>query len=479
MARPFDYFVIFAEMRTGSNFLESNLDQFPGLKCYGEAFNPWFMVDQQTDELFGVTMAERDGDPMRLIKVLQENTDGIPGFRLFHNHDRRVIDHALADPRCGKVILNRNQVDAYVSKQIAWNTDQWKLGDHTEKVPGKMKFHAKDFKFRYHTLKDYQRDLHRRLQAAGQTAFYIDYADLTDIRIINGLARYLGETTELDHANRSFKKQNPEPLAEKVINFEELVRTVEEIDKYDIDEIPNFEPVRGARVRHYVTAAKAPLAFLPTPGGPEDEIIQWLADIDGVKRESLRDGMTQKDMRQWKNHNKGHRSFTVLRHPVARAHHVFCTYVLNEGPKTDWELRHGLIEKYGLPIPWDTPIGPDYDRAQHRQAFLHFLNFVAGTVGGSSNHPVEMIWATQDNLLRGTAEFVSPDHVLREEQMATGLALIAMEVGVEPPELTPAEPDGPHALRDIYDDEIEKAVRAAYARDYMAFGFPRWDRTGA
>ena len=31
----FDYFVVFAEMRTGSNFLEANINAFDGLTCHG------------------------------------------------------------------------------------------------------------------------------------------------------------------------------------------------------------------------------------------------------------------------------------------------------------------------------------------------------------------------------------------------------------------------------------------------------------
>ena len=36
----FDSFVMFAEMRTGSNFLESNLNALDGVTCLGELFNP-------------------------------------------------------------------------------------------------------------------------------------------------------------------------------------------------------------------------------------------------------------------------------------------------------------------------------------------------------------------------------------------------------------------------------------------------------
>ena len=39
----FTSFIVLAGMRTGSNFLEANLNQFPDLKSYGELFNPHFV----------------------------------------------------------------------------------------------------------------------------------------------------------------------------------------------------------------------------------------------------------------------------------------------------------------------------------------------------------------------------------------------------------------------------------------------------
>ncbi len=478
MDRPFDYFVILAEMRTGSNFLESNLNAFPGITCYGEAYNPYLIVDPDRTELFGFTMAKRDADPIGMIEAMKENTDGIPGFRLFHDHDPRVFEHVMGDRRCAKIILNRNLVDAWVSQRIAWSTKQWQLGDHADVKKWKVKFDPKDFKHFYFTVKDRQRGIARRLQVEGQAGFYIDYDDIQDLKVVNGLARFLGETEEIKHFSGKFKKQNPEPLADKVRNFEDIEKTVNEIDRYDLGALPNFEPPRGPSVPTYVTAHKAPLCFMPVPGALDQEIRDWLGAIDDVHRDVLDTGFTQKELRQWKNQNKGHRSFTVLRHPVVRAHSVFCRYVLNHTPWTMWELRHGLIERYDLDIPWDTPIGEGYDRVRHRKAFLRFLHFVTGSLGGSSVHGVEPIWATQDNLLRGFSEFVAPDHVLRETQINEGLAVLAMEIGIDPPPLGDAIPDEPFPLASIYDDEVEKAVRDAYARDYMAFGFKKWDRDG-
>lgn len=54
MSQHYDYFVIFAEMRTGSNFLEENVNSYPGLKCWGEIYNPHF-VGKPNNKDFGIS----------------------------------------------------------------------------------------------------------------------------------------------------------------------------------------------------------------------------------------------------------------------------------------------------------------------------------------------------------------------------------------------------------------------------------------
>ena len=62
MPSDFDYFIVLAEMRTGSNFLETNLNAFEGVACHGEAFNPHFIGYPNRDQLLGLTQAQRDAD---------------------------------------------------------------------------------------------------------------------------------------------------------------------------------------------------------------------------------------------------------------------------------------------------------------------------------------------------------------------------------------------------------------------------------
>ena len=66
MRSKFDYFVIFADMSTGSNFLESCLNSFETLECLREAYNPSFIGYPNETELLGMTLQQRESNPTEL-----------------------------------------------------------------------------------------------------------------------------------------------------------------------------------------------------------------------------------------------------------------------------------------------------------------------------------------------------------------------------------------------------------------------------
>lgn len=471
MERPFDCFVILAEMRTGSNFLESNLDAFPGLKCYGEAYNPHFIVDPKRKDLFGVTQAARDADPMRLIQVMKDHTAGIAGFRYFHDHDPRVFDAVMQDQRCAKIVLTRNVVESYVSHRIAQATNQWRLGDMKNARTAKVRFEPDGFEQMLLARKAFQEKILRALQVSGQTAFYIDYEDIQNLDVINGLARFLGEDAKLEAFTGATKKQNPQALADKVTNYAEMQRALAEIDHYDLGRLPNFEPRRGPLVPSYVAGEKMPLLFMPVRGADNARLRQWLADMEGVAPDALRQGFSQKTLRQWKRGHPGHRSFTLLSHPVARLHRAFCRHFLGEGPEAYPEIRRVLRKVYKLPLPEP---GDAYDADAHRAAFLAFAAWVQGNLNGQTSIRVDGSWASQGKIIQGFGQFLLPDHILREDGLEHSLQTLADEVGTRAPRLSPSSPDTPFTLEEIYDSELEKAVKSAYQRDYMQFGFGPW-----
>ncbi|WP_397541557.1 sulfotransferase family 2 domain-containing protein [Roseovarius salis] len=474
MPGPFDYFVIFAEMRTGSNFLEANLNAFESFQCYGEAFNPHFIGYPNSADILGITQSMREADPNRLITAIREATPGMGGFRFFHDHDRRALDICLEDPRCAKIILTRNPLDSYVSRKIAQSTGQWKLTNVKRRKDSRAVFDKAEFTEHVARLQEFQVLLLNRLQVTGQTAFYVAYEDLQDVEVMNGLARYLGSKERLDHLDASLKKQNPAALTEKVVNFDDMERALSGLDSFNLTRTPNFEPRRGPAVPGYVTGVEAPLLYMPVRAGPEAEIKGWLAALDGAAPEDLPTKFNQKRLRQWKRDHKGHRSFTVLRHPVARAHAAFCQRILPRGPGTFADIRKTLRNFHKLPIPGGAP-GPDYDRDAHRKAFLAFLEFLRANLGGQTGIRVDAHWASQSATLEGMAQFSLPDRILREEEMPAQLPEMARAVGrcdaAAPPQ---ASPDLPFSLAEIYDDEIEALTAKVYQRDYVMFGFDRW-----
>lgn len=474
MTAAFDYFVVFAEMRTGSNFLEANLNALDGVTCHGEAFNPHFIGYPNRDTILEVTRGQRDADPARLIAAVKAAPGGLSGFRYFHDHDPRVLDLMLDDPRCAKIILTRNPLDSYVSWKIAQATGQWKLTDVKRRKEALAQFDAAEFATHIEALQRFQVLLLNRLQTSGQTAFYVAYEDLQDLAVMNGLAQWLGVEARLEALDQSLKPQNPGAVTDKVANPAEMVAALTGLDRFNLTRTPNFEPRRGAVVPSYVAGAETPLLYLPMRGGPEAEVIGWMAALDGVAPGALPSKMNQKDLRQWKRQHPGHRSFTVLRHPAARAHHVFCARILDDGPGSYRQIRELLRKRFKLPIPKAAP-DDSYGRADHRAAFVAFLDFVRMNLAGQTPVRVDAAWGTQAQALAGFGDFVLPDLVLREEELAEALPDLARRLGRDTAAApSAAAPDSPHALADIYDDEIEALVADVYQRDYMMFGFGPW-----
>jgi LPS sulfotransferase NodH len=461
MAKVFDSFVLLAEMRTGSNFLEANLNAVPGISCYGEVFNPHFIGKLKQDSLFDITLAEREKDPYALLRRMRERTEGLSGFRYFHDHDQRVLPEVLGDPRCAKIILTRNPVESYVSWKIAKATNQWKLTDAKRLRTAKAFFESSEFGAHLEQLQSFQMQLMHGLQTSGQTAFYIDYDDINDVDVLNGLARFLGVEAALKAPDETLKKQNPEEISDKVENPEVMAAALARLDRFNLARTPNFEPRRAPAIPSFLAASGA--LYMPLRGGPEAAVGAWLASLGPVQAE-----FNQKSLRQWMRGNPRHRSFTVLRHPLERAHYGFCELIL---PAKLPHIREALIKSYKIALPKP---GEATDQETHRATFLDFLQFLKLNVSGQTGLRVDPHFASQTAILQGFAQFQGPDLVLREESLPMGLGFVAAELGLECPPLTLMPEPATRLLAEIYDDSLEEAARDAYARDYLGYGFGAW-----
>lgn len=463
MTGRFKSFVVFAEMRTGSNLLEANLNALPGVTSHGEVFNRYILGKKDRVEMFGITMEDRDLDPRPLLAKLREETEGLPGFRFFHDHDLRVLDEVLPDPACAKIILTRNPLESYVSWKIAQATDQWKLTNAKRLKTAKVRFDVAEFRQQLQDIQAFQLLLLQALQSTGQTAFYLDYEDLGSLEVMNGLAAFLGVDARLKSLDDTLKKQNPGPIEDKLENPEAIAEAIAAIDVFNLGRTPSFEPRRAAGVPTALASATAPLLFFPVRSGPEAPIRDWLMSLGEVQ-----EGFEQKSLRQWKRANPGLRSFTVIRHPLLRAHAAFRRkIVLGEAQ----DLRRILIN--GFLAELQPPGEPFATVEAERAAFRIFLTYCRLAVGGQTGARVDPSLASQTAVLQGFASFHPLDLVIREDRLAEGLAWLAAETGVTPPASLDQDPAGA-ALLSIHDDSLEEAAAQAYARDYLGFGFTRW-----
>ena len=474
MSARFDSFVLFAEMRTGSNFLENNLNKIDGLQCHGEVFNPRFMAYPKTKEFLGHSRAERDIHPDKILEAIKTQSDGLGGFRFFHDHHPSVVHLVLDDPRCAKIILTRNPLDSYVSWRIAEATDQWVLTHPGDRIAQKARFDRTEFATHLEAIHQFQIRLLNGLQTRGQTAFYVSYEDIQNPDVINGIAQFLGIEGRLDGLDQTLKRQNPGTLDTKVDNYGQMEADLKTFDWLNLTRTPNFEPRRAPNVPSYFTAAQSPVLYMPMPSGPDWSVKGWLAALDGVERSELLRNFTQKTLRRWKSEHKPHRSFTVVRHPVVRAYQTFCERILFKyRPGSYRRMRHILIDAYHIDMPREGP-GDDWTKDDQRSAFLQFLNFARASLRGQTALRVDSTWGTQAQQLSGFAEFAQPDVVMREETLAEDLSGLCDRLGLTFPGAP--DPQGPEAisLDEIYDDEVEDMVRDVYQRDYMMFGYERY-----
>lgn len=457
MTGRFDAFVIVAGMRTGSNLLESALNSVDGVACHGEAFNGAFLGWPGRNELLGIDRKGREEDPSRLLSLIRK-APGMNGFRYFGDHDPRVLPLVAEDARWAKIVLGRNPLDSYLSLKIARQTGQWKLGDLRGRRAARVQFDAVEFEDYVARQQQFREDLHRLLQVSGQTAFWIDYEDLGDPEILTGLLRHLGVDGVISQAPAGLVPQNPGAAETKVSNPAAMASGLARIDRFNLSRLPAFEPRRGAAVPGFVTARGIPVIYQPIRCGPEAEVRAWLAGYG-----ALGEGMTQKELRQWLRGNPGHRLFTALRHPLARAHAAFRDTILSGRFA---EIRDRLIHHYGVPI------ADDMTEAGHHAAFLGFLRWLKGNLNGQTGIRVDAAWASQSAVVAALTQVACPDLILREEWLAEGLDRIARETGLGPAAPPEVAPDS--LLAAIHDRRLDEAVRDAYGRDFAQFGFADW-----
>lgn len=484
MAGSFKYFVLLANMRTGSNLFEQNIQLFDGFSCHGELFNPHFIGFPNVTDAFGVSMTEREVKPQKLInRMVAKETDTLPGFRLFSDHDHRALDHVLNDPQCAKIVLTRNPLDSFVSHAIAKATDQWKLTDVSKRKLAKVRFDFLEFKAYLTRIQTYLTQIKSTLQKTGQTAYQLGFDDLNDVDIYNGLARFLGADEQLKQLGDKIVRQNPEGLKDKVENYAEMIDQLRQLDLLDTEAVPVLEHVRNPGSKNFVAGSDVPLLFMPMERDELPEVADWLT-AHQTSAKSVQREMNQKTLNTWLAETPVRRSFTVIRHPLERAYQAFYDHIFCSDDKMFPWIRTALENHYGVSLPDKRSTkepnrmvleNSGYSAESHGRAFLGFLQFLKGNLQGQTRARVDQSWASQNSILQGYSRLAFPDVLIRYETLAEELARIEQDMGLEPQALPKStQTDYCYDLAEIYTEEMETRARDVYARDYQMFGFGDW-----
>lgn len=120
-----------------------------------------------------------------------------------------MLEHCLPDPRCAKIVLTRNPLESFVSLQIARATNQWRLNDMKNAKSAQITFDPAAFAAHTEALRAFQVRVMRALQTSGQTAFYIDYEDIGDLDVLNGLATWLGCDGRIEKLTQKTRCRTP------------------------------------------------------------------------------------------------------------------------------------------------------------------------------------------------------------------------------------------------------------------------------
>jgi hypothetical protein len=459
-------------MRTGSNFLESTLNGVPDLTSHGEAFNPVFVGYPGRADVLGVTLEARMVTPEALYDRIRA-APGLNGFRFFQDHDPRILRRLIADPRCAKIVLTRNALDSYLSLQIARRTGQWKLGAARDRKVAQVTFDPVDFDRFAADRGAFYADVAQALKLAGQAAFMIDYGDLADVAVLNGLLRYLGLSAQLKAPSDRLVRQNPGAAVDKVTNPAALVAALRAGDGAGTAAAvtEGAEARRGAGVPHFVAlGGPLPLLFLPVRGGPDAAMRGWMAAL-GAGR-ALEEGFSHATLKDWMSDHPAHRKVTVVTHPLVRAWRAW--HVIGQSPdEADFRDQLQAQARGGVALPAPGAVGLG-DAAATRAGFLSFLRIARQVMSGQAGLRAHALIATQAAIIGGFATVAPPDLILREKTLADDLLRMVRATGHDgavPPVPAPDPVDA--GLAAVADDRLAGAALSAWRRDYVTFGFAR------
>jgi hypothetical protein len=136
-------------------------------------------------------------------------------------------------------MLGRNPLESYLSLKIARQTGQWMLTSEKRRKEAQVPFDATEFASHLEDLRTFRQTVLHGLQTRGQTAFILDYDDLAESAVLNGLVAFLGLSGDI-LPSAEIIPQNPAALRDKVTNPEEMTSALQKLQPLDPCSVAGF-----------------------------------------------------------------------------------------------------------------------------------------------------------------------------------------------------------------------------------------------
>jgi hypothetical protein len=222
-------FLLIGMMRSGSNFLERQLNLLPDLRCHGELFNQAFIgfSHEASGRPAGFTRdnpSARNADEDAFIAKVDQACDRpIVGLRLFLDHSPAMTARLLYDRNVAKVVLSRNLLEAYISLETARDTGVWLTTEAAKAPPKPVKVDINKLVTFALRQSLYYNDVQTVLHQTDQSYLQIDYNEIKSLAKLNQIARFVGSKHEFKSVGDPIQKQNPGSLEERIADFPKLV----------------------------------------------------------------------------------------------------------------------------------------------------------------------------------------------------------------------------------------------------------------
>ncbi|WP_250163499.1 hypothetical protein [Psychrobacter sp. WY6] len=192
-------FIVFCFARTGSYRLIDVLNHQDDVIAYGEIFKPnSFEVSQDILEQINYEKSnflKRDKAPIHFYKKLARlHEDKKFGFKIFPNHNDRVLKYLAKHEDIIKIFLVRNPVQTYISEKVARASDQWvvKEGFKRRNSEVTVKFDVESFSQHLRYRIAWYSYIKSLSTLSGSKIHTIDYFDSLDDDYLNNFFNSIG-----------------------------------------------------------------------------------------------------------------------------------------------------------------------------------------------------------------------------------------------------------------------------------------------